>query len=138
MINLEEDKTKEAAKHLKEARGIFDEIHCRYLEPSLLLAEGALTRRQQTQETEKTLSAGLKLSKKMGTRETTWQIYRQLALYYKANGKINKSLSNYRDSIETIRQITESIDGDKLKTSYLSVPFRKRVFDEIKALKKSI
>jgi tetratricopeptide (TPR) repeat protein len=137
MINMEEDNTKEAAEHLKEARGIFDEIHCRYLEPSLLLAEGTLARKQQTQKTEKILSTGLKLSKKMGTRETTWQLYRELALCHKANGEINKALANYRDSVETIRQITESIDGDKLKTSYLSVPFRKRVFDEIKSLKKS-
>ncbi|MDZ7859335.1 MAG: protein kinase [Candidatus Krumholzibacteriota bacterium] len=135
MINLEEGKHTEAAGNLKEARAIFNEIHCRYLEPSLLLAEGGLARKNQTQKAEKILKAGLKLSKKMGTRETTWQLYRQLALYYRANGQINETISNYRNSIETIRQITESIEGDKLKTSYLSVPFRKRVFDEIRELK---
>ena len=30
------------------------------------------------------------------------------------------------------------IDGEELKTSYLSLPFRKRVFDEIKGLKKQL
>jgi hypothetical protein len=73
----------------------------------------------------------------MGTREFTWQIYRELALLHKEKGEIKKALSNFRNSIETIRQITESIDGDDVKTSYLSVPFRKRVFEEIKDLKNS-
>jgi len=37
--------------------------------------------------------------------------------------------------METIKQITESIADDGIKVSYLSLPFRKRVFDEIRALK---
>lgn len=137
IIEMEDGKIEEAASHIQEARSIYDEIHCKYLQASLLQAEGMLARRQQSEETESILKRGLKASRKMGTRETTWQIYRELALYYKDIEKINEAISNYRNSIETIRQITESIDGDKLKKSYLSVPFRKRVFGEIKRMKRS-
>ncbi len=138
MIGLEAGKIEEAAERVNEAREIFDAINCKYLQPRLLLAEGALGRLREDKNAHEILGKALKISRKMGTRETTWQIYRELALLYKDKGDINKALSNYRDSIETIRQITESIDGDELKTSYLSLPFRKRVFDEIKQLKKSL
>ena len=68
----------------------------------------------------------------MGTRETTWQIQRELAQYNKYIGEYHKSLSCYRDAIETLKQITESIDDEKTKISYLAVPFRNRIFKEIK------
>ena len=137
-INIEQNRLDEATANLTEARRIFDEINCKYLESSLLLAEGMLARTEDSDDAEEILNKALKVTKKMGTREFTWQIYRELALNYRDKGNLNKALTNFRNSIETIRQITESIDGDEIKTSYLSVPFRKRVFDEIKELKKSL
>ena len=74
----------------------------------------------------------------MFTREYTWQIQRELALYHKDQGELHKALQYYRDAIDMIKEITETIDGDELKASYLALPFRKRVFDEIKALKKQL
>ena len=137
-INIEQNRLDEAEANLSEARQIFDEINCKYLESSLLLAEGMLARVKSYDNAEEILSKALKVSRKMGTREFTWQIYRELALFYRDKEDINNAMANFRNSIETIRQITESIDGDEIKTSYLSVPFRKRVFDEIKELNKTL
>jgi tetratricopeptide (TPR) repeat protein len=124
-----------ASGHVKEARAIFDEIHCEYLRPYLLLAEGAVTRAEGDAAAEGILENALATSRKMGTREITWQIQRQLALLFLDSGDIQASAAFYRDSIESIKQITESIPDEGIKMSYLSLPFRKRVFDEIKALR---
>lgn len=135
LYSIEADKIEDAAKNLKEARTLFDEIHCYYLKPRLLFAEGCLARVQNNPATLQILEKALRTSKKMGTREVTWQIQHQIALYHKDKGDLHKALGYYRESMETIRQITESIEGEELKLSYLSVPFRKKVFNEIKALK---
>ena len=138
MILIEKGDLKEASKAVTEAREIFDAIHCNYLKPQLLLAEGALARAQQSDTALARLKEALKISKKMFTREYTWQIQRELALYHKDRGELHKALQYYRDAIDMIKEITETIDGEELKTSYLSLPFRKRVFDEIKVLKKQL
>ena len=124
-----------AIGHVKEARAIFDEIHCEYLRPYLLLAEGAVALAKGDAAAEGILENALATSKKMGTREITWQIQRQLALLFLDSDDIKTSAAFYRDSIESIKQITESIPDDGIKMSYLSLPFRKRVFDEIKTLR---
>ena len=61
-----------------------------------------------------------------------------MALYYRDKGQFKRALKYYKDAVETIKQITESIPTEEIKISYLEVPFRKRVFDEIKELKKLI
>ena len=129
---LEQDKPKEAQIYLKEARKIFNEIRCDYLKPKLLLAECILAKFLGKSDTIKKFINALNVSYRMGTRETTWQIQRELAQYNKYIGEYHKSLSCYRDAIETLKQITESIDDEKTKISYLAVPFRNRIFKEIK------
>jgi len=138
MVLIEKGDLVKVRKAATEARQIFDEIHCDYLKPQLLLAEGALARAQQSPDAESKLTEALKTSKKMFTREYTWQIQRELALYHKDRGELHKALQYYRDAIDMIKEITETIDGDELKASYLALPFRKRVFDEIKDLKKQL
>jgi tetratricopeptide (TPR) repeat protein len=93
-----------------------------------------LARLEHSDDARKILADALKVSKKMGTRETTWQIQREFALYYKDKGEPHKALASYKDAIETIKQITETIDDEELRLSYLQVPFRNRVFNEIKSL----
>ena len=138
MILIEKGELDKAQEAVTEARQIFDEIHCDYLKPQLLLAEGALARAQSNPDAETKLKKALKTSKKMFTREYTWQIQRELALYHKDKGELHKALQYYRDAIAMIKEITETIDGDEVKASYLALPFRKRVFDEIKQLKRDI
>lgn len=138
LIELARNRVQEASPHLSEAFSIYEEIHCEYLKPLFTLGKGMLARCEGSDEARSILMDGLRTSKKMGTRETTWQIQRELALYHEGRGELDKALSFYRDAVETIKQITESIDNEKLKTSYLDVPFRKRVFAEIKALKKKL
>jgi tetratricopeptide (TPR) repeat protein len=138
MILIEKGDLKKGLKAASEARKIFDEIHCNYLKPQLLLAEGALAHAEHSDTAEFKLKEALKTSKKMFTREFTWQIQRELALHNIDKGELHKALQYYRDAIDMIKEITETIDGEELKTSYLSLPFRKRVFDEIKALKKQL
>ncbi|MBN2183863.1 MAG: protein kinase [Candidatus Krumholzibacteriota bacterium] len=137
IYELEKENFSDAASHISEAREIFDEIHCEYLRPFLLFAEGSLAAITEDPQAERILTEALKISLKMGTRENTWQIQRQLALYHFRSGNINKAVSMYRETIETIKQITESVPGEEIKRSYLSLPFRKRVFEEIKSLKSS-
>lgn len=102
-----------------------------------MLGKSMLARLEHANDARKILADALKVSKKMGTRETTWQIQREFALYYKDKGEPHKALAQYKDAIETIKQITETIDEEELRLSYLQVPFRRRVFDEIKDLKRA-
>ena len=134
----ESREAKAAIENIDRAQSIYNEIHCKYLEPFLLFTKGAAERANNLKSAGETLTQALRTSKKMGTRETTWQIQREIALYYMDKGKLSEALSFYKDAIETIRQITESIEDETLKISYLSVPFRKRVFDEIKSLKQQL
>jgi tetratricopeptide (TPR) repeat protein len=134
IIYLSMGKPKLAAPHIREAEEIYEAIHCEYLKPLLMLGKGMLARQEGSDEAKKILAEALRVSKKMGTRETTWQIQRELALYHKAQDEPHRALAFYRDAVETIKQITETIDEEELKLSYLQVPFRKRVFSEIKNL----
>jgi tetratricopeptide (TPR) repeat protein len=129
---------KEAAAALEQATDIYDKIHCEYLRPFLLLAKGMLARSTNAEDARSVLTEALRTSKRIGTREITWQIQRELALFYQGRGEPNKALAHYKDAVETIKEITETIDDERLKISYLEVPFRKRVFDEIKEIKKQL
>ena len=101
-----------------------------------MLAKAMLARTENAEDARKILNEALRTSRKMGTREITWQIQREFALYYKGRDELHRALSHYKDTVDTIKQITETIDEEELKMSYLEVPFRKRVFDEIKNLKR--
>jgi tetratricopeptide (TPR) repeat protein len=136
VIQISLGKPKLAMANLKEAEKTYEAIHCEYLKPALALAEGMLAKAQGADAAAKLLADALRTSKKMGTRETTWQIQRELALYHRDHGEPHKALAFYKDAVETIKQITETIDEEELKISYLDVPFRKRVFEEIRALKR--
>jgi serine/threonine protein kinase/tetratricopeptide (TPR) repeat protein len=127
---------REAAVSLLKAQAIYEKIHCEYLKPFLLFAKGMLARSTRSDDAKAVLTEALRTSRKIGTREITWQIQREFALHHRDLGEPHKALAYYRDAVETIKQITESIDEEELKASYLEVPFRKRVFEEIKELKK--
>ncbi|MCK4537827.1 MAG: protein kinase [Candidatus Krumholzibacteria bacterium] len=135
IYELEAGQIDKAAEHIKEARNIFDTINCNYLKPLLLFAEGSFARITNRDDAEDLLQKALKTSRKMGTREFTWQAQRELAILHHDLKDISSATMYYRDAIETIKQITESISDEEMKMSYLSLPFRKRVFDEIRALK---
>lgn len=128
---------KEAYKYIKEAKKIYNEIHCEYLKPLLLLSDSFCSRVNNIKDTEKNINYALRISKNMGTREYTWQIQRELSLYYKEIGAIQLALRYYKDASDTLKQITESIETEEDKLSYLSLPIRRRVFNEIKELKQS-
>jgi tetratricopeptide (TPR) repeat protein len=134
IIQLSMGKLKQARTNLNQAEEIYEAIHCDYLKPLLLLSKSMLARLEHADDARKILADALKVSKKMGTRETTWQIQREFALYYKDKGEPHRALASYKDAIETIKQITETIDEEELRLSYLQVPFRNRVFNEIKSL----
>jgi len=127
-----------ARRYIKQAWNIYEQIHCEYLLPQLLLARGMVERLNNEDKAIESLREALKVSKKQLTREQTWQIQREMALYYRDKGQFKRALKYYKDAVETIKQITESIPTEEIKLSYLEVPFRKRVFDEIKELKKLI
>jgi tetratricopeptide (TPR) repeat protein len=135
IIQISLGKPKLARTNLEQAEKIYEAIHCEYLKPLLMLGQAMFERFQQSDDAKKILTDALRTSKKMGTRETTWQVQREFALYYKDRGEPHKALAYYKESVETIKQITETIDQEELKMSYLGVPFRKRVFEEIKDLK---
>jgi len=138
IILCELGQPKKARLYIKQAWNIYEQIHCEYLLPQLLLAKGMVERLNGKDEAIETLREALKVSKKQLTREQTWQIQREMALYYKDKRQFKRALKYYKDAVETIKQITESIPTEEIKLSYLEVPFRKRVFDEIKELKKLI
>jgi len=127
---------KEAARSIKQAVKIYDEIHCEYLKPFLMLGRGMISRCAGDDDARALLAEGLRASKKMGTRENTWQIQRELALYHRDRNEYRKAIDYFQDAIETLKQITETLDEEELKISYLEVPSRKRIFDEIKDLKR--
>ncbi len=135
IIQLSMGKPKPARTNLEQAEEIYEAIHCDYLKPLLMLAKATLARLEHSNDARKLLADALRASKKMGTREITWQIQREFALYHKDESEPHKALAYYRDAIETIKQITETIDEEELRLSYLEVPFRRRVFNEIRDLK---
>ena len=136
IIQISLGKPKQARTKLEQAEKIYEAIHCEYLKPLLMLGKAMLARVEHSEDAKKGLADALRTSKKMGTREITWQIQREFALYYKDRGEPHKALAYYKDAVETIKQITETIDKEELRMSYLEVPFRRRVFDEIKALRR--
>jgi len=136
IIQISKGKPKLARTDLEHAEEIFEAIHCEYLKPLLMLAKAMLARTENAEDTRKILNEALRTSRKMGTREITWQIQREFALYYKGRDELHRAISHYKDTVDTIKQITETIDEEELKMPYLEVPFRKRVFDEIKNLKR--
>jgi len=138
IILCELGQTERASRYIKQAFDIYNEIHCEYLKPQLLLARGMGERMKGKAEAIETLREALKVSRKQLTREQTWQIQREMALYYRDKGQYRRALKYYKDAVETIKQITESIPTEEIKISYLEVPFRKRVFEEIKELKKQL
>jgi len=127
---------KKAARSVRQAAKIYDEIHCEYLKPFLMLGRGIFARCAGDEDARQLLAEGLRTSKKMGTRETTWQIQRELALHHRDRGEYRKALDYFQDAIETLKQITETLDEEELKVSYLEVPIRKRIFDEIKEMRR--
>jgi serine/threonine protein kinase/tetratricopeptide (TPR) repeat protein len=136
IIQIALGKPKQARASLKQAEEIYEAIHCEYLKPLLMLGKAMLARSERSENSRKVLNDALKTSKKMGTREITWQIQREFALYHRDRGELHKALAHYKDAVETIKQITETIDEEEIKMSYLEVPFRNRVFDEIRDLKR--
>lgn len=128
-------KIDEAAKSAKKAVKIYDEIHCEYLKPFLMLGRGMIARLAGESDARALLAEGLRTSRKMGTREMTWQLQRELALYHNDRGEPHKAMEYYQDAIDTLKQITETLDDEELRTSYLEVPIRLRVFNEIKELR---
>jgi len=138
VILCELGEPKKARRYIKQAWSIYEQIHCEYLLPQLLLAKGMVERLNGKNEAIETLREALKVSRKQLTREQTWQIQREMALYYRDKGQYRRALKYYKDAVETIKQITESIPTEEIKISYLEVPFRKRVFEEIKELKKRL
>jgi len=135
---IEQGKFKEASKYLIEAKEIYENIHCEYLKPLLLFSEGSFARLVKQNKCLNILLQALHISKKMGARELTWKIQRELALYHLDRGEIQNTLMYLSDEIDTIKQITESIDNEDIKISYLSVPIRKRAFSEVKLIKQFI
>jgi tetratricopeptide (TPR) repeat protein len=101
-----------------------------------MLGRGMIARCADDEDARQLLAEGLRTSKKMGTRETTWQIQRELALHHRDRGEYRKALDYFQDAIETLKQITETLDEEELKVSYLEVPIRKRIFDEIKEMRR--
>ena len=125
IIQMSLGKPKPARTSLEQAEEIYEAIHCEYLKPLLMLAKAMFARLEHADDAKKILADALRVSKKMGTRETAWQIQREFALYHKDKGEPHKALAYYKDAIETIKQITETIDEEELRLSYLQVPFRK-------------
>ena len=101
-----------------------------------MLGRGMVARCAGGDDARQILSEGLRASKKMGTREITWQIQRELALYHRDRSEYHKALGYFQDAVEMLKQITETLDEEELKVSYLETPLRKRIFDEIKELRK--
>jgi tetratricopeptide (TPR) repeat protein len=119
VIQLSQGKLKPATAGLRQAEEIYDAIHCEYLKPILMLGTSMLARLAHSDDAKKTLADALRTSRKMGTRETTWQIQREYALYHKERGELHKALAFYKDTLETIKQITETITEEELRLSYL-------------------
>jgi len=138
IILCELGQPKRARLYIKQAWNIYEQIHCEYLKPQLLLARGMVERLNGEDKAIETLREALKVSRKQLTREQTWQIQREMALYYRGKGQYRRALKYYKDAVEITKQITESIPTEEIKLSYLEVPFRKRVFEEIKELKKRL
>jgi tetratricopeptide (TPR) repeat protein len=123
-----------AREYAKRAAKIFREINCGYLKP-LYTYVIALTDYYDNQGTLAPLLEAIDTCRAYGTRELTWQIQFQLAQHYKNVGDISASIKYCRESINTLKEITESLNDSNQIYSYLKVPLRQQVFCFVKSLK---
>ncbi|MBN1883973.1 MAG: protein kinase [Candidatus Krumholzibacteriota bacterium] len=126
----------EAVAATSRADEIYGKIHCDYQLPLLGLARG--TAAAEGKEALGILAAALHASEGMQTAEITWMIQREIARRHVAANDIFHALRFFKDAVETLKRITETIDDEETRFSCLTVPLRRRVFDEIKDLKRSI
>jgi tetratricopeptide (TPR) repeat protein len=123
-----------ARDYAKQAAKIFREINCGYLKP-LYSYVIALNEVHDNPESLAPMLEAIDVSREFGTREWTWQIQFELARLYKQAGDISNSVKYCRESINTLKEITESFDNSEQISSYLQVPLRAQVFDFVKSLK---
>jgi len=123
-----------ARKYSMQGAKIIREIDCGYLKPlySYVLA---LTEYRDDKQTLAPLLEAIDTCRAYGTRELTWQIQFHLAQHYKDVGDISNSVKYCRESINTLKEITESFDNSDQIYSYLQVPLRHQVFEFVKSLK---
>ncbi len=123
-----------ARDYARQAAKIFREINCGYLKP-LYSFVIALTECHDNPDSLAPMLEAIATSRAFGTREWTWQIQFQLARLYKQAGDISNSVKYCRESINTLKEITESFDDSEQISSYLQVPLRTQVFDFVKSLR---
>jgi len=128
------DDLETARDYGKQAAKIFREINCGYLKP-LYSYVIALSECHDNPESLAPMLEAIDVSREFGTREWTWQIQFELARLYKQAGDISNSVKYCRESINTLKEITESFDNPEQISSYLQVPLRAQVFDFVKSLK---
>jgi hypothetical protein len=124
----------QARDYAKQAAKIFREINCGYLKP-LYSYVAALSEVHDNPDSLAPMLEAIDVSRTFGTREWTWQIQFHLARLYKEAGDISNSVKYCRESINTLKEITESFDNPEQISSYLQVPLRTQVFDFVKSLK---
>ena len=122
-----------AREYAKRAAKIIREINCGYLKP-LYSYVIALTEYHDDLGTLAPLLEAIETCRAYGTRELTWQIQFQLARHYKKVDDISNSVKYCRESMNILKEITESFDNSDQIYSYLQVPLRQKVFDFVKNL----
>jgi len=125
---------KMAHDYARQAAKIFREINCGYLKP-LYSYVMALNECHDDPESLAPMLEAINVSRAFGTREWTWQIQFHLARLYREAGDISNSVKYCRESINTLKEITESFDDPDQTSSYLQVPLRRQVFDFVKSLR---
>ncbi len=123
-----------ARDYARQAAKIFREINCGYLKP-LYSYVIALSEVHDNSKSLAPMLEAIDVSREFGTREWTWQIQFELARLYKQAGDISNSVKYSRESINTLKEITEAFDNSEQISSYLQVPLRTQVFDFVKSLK---
>jgi tetratricopeptide (TPR) repeat protein len=132
--SIEQDSSASVENDLKAAQNLFNDLKCEYLKPLLLLASGMHERVHNPSEAVGVLTKAKDACEISESLEILWMVYRELALAFQKLGNSSMVVKSYKDSINTLKRITEKFENEKHAISYLSVPIRKRVFDEIKQL----
>ena len=127
----------EAERLFRRAEEIFEAIGCQYLAPLYWYVRGKLEASAEAGSADSLLTA-LNISTKQGTREMTWQIQRALAEYHLRSGNLHEASNYYRAAVATLKQITEPFQDERMVRSYLDVPLRHRLFEEIHALRERL
>ena len=131
---IEKGDRKSAERFLDIASRLYPSVNCDYLSPMLMLVKGMFANQAGDARAVSVLERSIELAEYSQASETLWMSCRELGRYYLSIGDLNGAARYYRKATEALKRMYSSISSGDLQESFIQVPLRRRVFEEIKRM----